>query len=124
MLHFRAVQTGAVVSSPPLSEVQAAQCEATACAIGFLLRVCVCMCVCVNCAGHALMVGAPGCELAAAEEDRDKFLFFHVTKGATDMTCNARCNRNTKQQVVYSVRLCGVYVLLIIHPRVIYLCDW
>ena len=65
----RAVQTGAVLSSPPLSEVQAAQCEATACAIGFLPRVC----VCVNCAGHALMVGAPGRELAAVEEDRDKF---------------------------------------------------
>ena len=63
------IQTGAVLSSPPLFEVQAAQCEATVCAIGFLLRVC----VCVDCAGHALMVGAPGREIAAVEEDRDKF---------------------------------------------------
>ena len=59
------------------------------------------------------MVGEPGCELAAAEGDRDKF--FHVTKRATDMTCNARCHRNIKRQVVSSVRLCGVYVLLFIH---------
>ena len=40
---------------------------------------------------------------------------------ATDMTCNARCHRNIKRQVISSVRLCGVYVLLFIHPRVIYL---
>ena len=65
----RVIQTGAVLSSPPLFEVQAAQCEATVCAIGFLLRVC----VCVDCAGHALMVDAPRCELASAGEDRDKF---------------------------------------------------
>ena len=65
----RVIQTGAVLSSPPLFEVQAAQCEATVCAIGFLLRVC----VCVDCAGHALMVDDPECELASAGEDRDKF---------------------------------------------------
>ena len=58
----RAIQTGAVLSSPPPSEVQAVQqCGATAYSIGFLPHVC----VCAGCAGHARVVGAPGRWLAA-----------------------------------------------------------
>ena len=77
----RAIQTGAVLSSPTLPGVQAAQCEATACAIGFLPRVC----ACVNCAGHARVASAPGRKLAAAEEGRDKF------------SCDEESNENDKQ---------------------------
>ena len=122
----RAVQTGAVLSSPPLSEVQAAQCEATACAIGFLPRVC----VCVNCAGHALMVGAPGRELAAVEEDRDKFSCNEEGDGHDKQRkVIARAPRpaptvaNTKQEVAFAISLClccvRIYVFTL--PLSIYL---
>ena len=109
----RAIQTGAVLSSPPLSEVQAAQCEATACALGFLPRVC----VCVNCAGHALMVNDPKRKLAAVEKDRDKFPCNEEGDGHDKQRkVIARAPRpaptvaNTKQEVAFAISLCCVRV--------------